>query len=115
MNNKGQTLVIFVFLLPVILALVAYLTDSSLMMYEDNKLDRLNEIVIDYSIENKDTINSEKIRTLLLKNDRDLTIEEIILTDHQVSIKMSKEIPSLFGKVLGINKYTVKSSLEKTI
>lgn len=115
MNNKGQAIVIFVFLLPIILGLIAFLTDSSLMMYEDNKLDRINEVVIDYAIKKKDTITKEQIEELILKNDKDIKIDLVNVTHSKITIKTKKEFDSLFGRVLGLERYTVKSSIEKTI
>jgi Flp pilus assembly protein TadG len=115
MNNKGQTLVIFVFLLPIILGLVAFLVDSSLIMYQDNRLDRINEVALDYAIKKKDTITNERIIELILKNDKDIKIDLVNVTSSKIIIKTRKEFDSLFGRVLDFKKYTVKSSIEKTI
>ena len=56
MNNRGQSLIMFVLLLPVITLLIAFVIDSSLSLMEKNKLDgiitsNMNEALIK---ENKD-------------------------------------------------------------
>ena len=48
MNNKGQTLVIFVVFLPVLILLVAAAIDISLMYSETNELNNIN--IMDYRI-----------------------------------------------------------------
>ena len=46
MNNKGQVLVIFIMILPVLLLGAACIVDSSYMMYQKNRLDNINYDVL---------------------------------------------------------------------
>ena len=45
-NNKGQVLVLFIMILPVIFIGVACIIDSSYMMYQKNRLDNINRDVL---------------------------------------------------------------------
>ena len=42
MNNKGQVLVLFIIILPILLLGCACLVDSSYMLYQKNRLDNIN-------------------------------------------------------------------------
>ena len=48
MNNKGQTLVFFVALFPVILIIFAFVFDSAYMIMEKNKLNDISKTSIKY-------------------------------------------------------------------
>ena len=39
MNNKGQSLIMFVLVLPLIVMVIAFVIDSSLIIFEKNRLD----------------------------------------------------------------------------
>lgn len=107
MNNKGQVLVMFVLLLPLFFILTAYVVDKSYMLYESNKLNSINHSVIN-SIVNSSLTNDEIIE-LVHKNDNDITIVEVTL-EPNIKIVLEKEINSIFGHLIGLNKYVVRSS-----
>ena len=94
-NNHGQVLVIFVILLPLLCLFAAYVVDASYISYEKNKLDNINEIVSDY-IASKSQIIIKKIDI-----------------NNKIDIELEKEIKSIFGKIIGKNKYIIKSSITK--
>ncbi len=110
-NNHGQVLVIFVILLPLLCLFAAYVVDASYISYEKNKLDNINEIVSDY-IASKSQIEIEDIQNLIQENDKDIIIKKIDI-NNKIDIELEKEIKSIFGKIIGKNKYIIKSSITK--
>ena len=67
-NNRGQVLVLFIMLVPVLLIGVACLIDSSYMYYQKNRLDRINlDVIAGIGIETN--IDEEEIGRLILLND----------------------------------------------
>ena len=96
-NNKGQSIVIFVIILPLIMLVVAYVYDVSSMNYEKNRLNSLAELA-------KDNDSCEIVE----QNDKDI---ECIISDNK--IVLNKEIKSVFGKVIGKGKYNVSITKEK--
>ena len=50
MNNKGQTLVLFVVLLPVILILLAFVFDTAYMSMESNRLNDIAKTSVKYIV-----------------------------------------------------------------
>ena len=99
MNNKGQTLVLFVILIPVFLGLFAFCFDNIYMSIEKNKLLDIAEIANDY----KNSKTNDEIKDLILKNDKD--IKKINIRN---KIILEKEIDSIFGKIIGLDTYKIK-------
>ena len=108
MNNKGQTLVIFVILLPLFLFVFAYIVDTALMLYEKNKLDDLNKMVIDYKMYHVEE-NKEKIKEYIKRNDKEVIIKKLYMDEKKVEIQLIKKIDAVFGKIIGLNTYEIKS------
>lgn len=116
MNNKGQTLVIFVVFLPLLLIIMATVIDISLIYYEKNKMDNLNMMVVEYGINNLDNIDlNQKIEQLIKENDNMIKSKEIKITDNTVSIELNKTTKSNFGKIIGIEEYKITSKYIGTI
>ena len=99
LDNKAQSLVIFVLCLPFVLLLLTYVVDITRVNYEKNKMENIVEI-------SKEEETS-KICSLIVKNDNniDCTIESN-------TIKLNKRIKSLFGIVVGKNYYDIKVSVK---
>lgn len=106
MNNKGQTLVLFIFLIPALIGITAFVIDTGLIYYETNKLNNLNRIVIKYGLDNYD---KEKIVNLININDSDIKILGFLLEDNNLSIKLEKKMNSTFGVIIGKKYYSIRS------
>lgn len=105
MNNKGQVLVIFVVLLPIILILLAYVFDKCYLLYEQQKISNIADIICDYKIKNS---SNELLQQLSLENDSKLTTIEV----NKNSITLEKTTSSIFGKLIGIDEYLIKVEKE---
>lgn len=114
-NNRGQVLVIFIMILPVILIGVACFIDSSYLFYQKNRLDQINMDVLK-SVENRVDIREEEIERLILLNDTKIVNEDISIdkTDTMVSnisIVNYLYVDSIFGRLIGFDEYKIKSSI----
>lgn len=112
MNNKGQVLVMFLILLPVVLILFAYAIDKCYLLYQQNNQKNTGNIVCSYALNTNKTDND--IRQLALENDSKLNSIKIIRSDNQAVITLEKEIDSIFGKILGLSTYKIKTKTECT-
>ena len=52
LNNKGQSLVLFVVVLPILLLLLILVIDIGKVIVLKQELNNINEIVLDYGIDN---------------------------------------------------------------
>ena len=116
LNNKGQTLVIFVVVLPILMIILASIVDISFMYMENNKLNSINELALNYGLDN---INQEdlslKIKELINANDNEININQLTIKNNEVYSDLSKDTNSIFGKIIGIDKYKIVSKYKGII
>lgn len=110
-NNRGQVLVIFVILLPILFIFAAYVVDISYITYHKNKLDNINTLLSNYALDNPN-IDVAEIGKLTRENDSEVIIKKISL-DEKIEIELEKEVNSIFGRLIGKNTYAIKSNVVK--
>lgn len=106
-NERGQVLVIFVILLPLLLLALAVVVDSSYLLYQKNHLDNINRDILN-SIKDSNDVTEKEIRNLISKNDSRIVIDNIVIAD-DITIEDYFDIDSLFGRLIGIKSYHIQS------
>lgn len=107
MNNKGQTLIIFVIVLPVLLLFTAFFIDLSLVSLNHNKID--GSIRDNLEIILKDNIKDEnKIKKVFQENK--INISKITITDNEIEIDVNQQIDSLFGNIVKFKIYRIEET-----
>lgn len=101
-NEHGQTLSLFVLLLPLLIMIGAFLIDISYAKYNKRKLDSINKIAITYGLSNINSDPKDNIINLIKENDKDIKEYNVDIDVEKKSIKISlvKESNSFFGKIL---------------
>ena len=108
MNDKGQSLVFIVLLIPFLLIILSFAVDISYIYKENSRLNSIANEAITYIENGKDI---ESVRNLILSNDNNIDIKNI--SENEVYIE--KDIKSIFGAIIGINSYHIKANKVKTI
>lgn len=108
MNNKGQVLVTFILIIPLLLLLGTYIVDITYISYQINKLNEINDLVINETNEKK--LSVEQVNEYVMLNDNTVNIAALNITNEKIEITLQKEIKSLFGKVIGKDTYIVSST-----
>lgn len=109
MNKKGQTLVFFIVFIPFILMLASYVIDLGYIQSEKIKLNDTTKIVIK-ELYKKD-YSTNQIKQLYQKNDIKLQKVAIKKEEGKIKVSASYEVESIFGKLVGIKKYPIKTTL----
>lgn len=99
MNKKGQSLVIFIVLLPAFLLLAAFIIDTGIMLNSHIKGESLLKSAIE---DNKDIKEYFKI------NDIEILSNKSIITDTKKCDIIEYRIDSVFGNVIGKKYYDIK-------
>ena len=108
LNNKGQSLVMFICLLPILLLIVLAIVDVSRMVIEKNKLNNINNIAIwYYSNHKEDDDVTERIISLVKRNDENII--NVRINKDKNTIYLDKKIDSTMGKIIGISEYEIVS------
>ena len=107
MNNKGQTLVLFVLILPIIIFIMLLVIDVSNMFITKQELNNINKIVLNYGL---DIIEEENIDSKL----EELINKNISVNEHTIRIDNEiiegKKKKNIQGIVTKKKIYEVKST-----
>ena len=79
LNNKGQSLVLFVVIMPIILLMFVLVYDIGNAMYEKNKLSNVSYMVIDYALDNIDKVDENDLIDLIDKNTNNLSSVSVLI------------------------------------
>lgn len=104
LNNKGQSLVIFVIVLPILLLFISYVFDVITINYEKN---RLNNIAVQIK-DNVNTLTDDEIVILVNKNDKEIDVDI-----KEKEIKLSKKIKGVFNKITKQEYYNINSIIAR--
>lgn len=110
LNNKGQTLVLFVMLLPIMLLVMVLVFDIGKSIVEKQKLDNISFMIVSYGIEHSKDDNIEgTLKELVTLNYKDATDVEILVKDDYVSVSLSGKVKGVFGNLVGKSNFKVRS------
>jgi hypothetical protein len=104
MNNRGQSLIMFVLILPLIALFIAFFIDSSLSLMEKSKLDGIITSNMEEALKN-DIRDEDKIRNAIKKNDKMDIIVSVVEDELRVIVKLNKK--SIFAKILNFEYYSL--------
>lgn len=112
MNNRGQTLALFIILIPVLLLFAAFVIDSGVMVRENTKLNSVTKLIIDETIDeiNDPKIN-DKIKNLYIRNGIPTNKVIIKIKDNKLTISNEYVKTSMFGYIIDNYEYKVKIKL----
>lgn len=105
MNKKGQTLVLFVIFLPILLIVIQMIINKNNMYYEKRNMENIAQEALNYGL----TSNNEEIISKI-NNFIDKNIEcekEIEINNNILKITLKKE-NSTIKKILGYGNIEVK-------
>lgn len=105
MNNKGQTLIIFVILIPILILVAALVVDTGLMTFEKERYRGIIENGIE---EYFDTGNVEETEKIFSLNDIPKEEYTIIIQENQIEVSLNTSIEAIFGKIINIEEYEIK-------
>lgn len=109
LNSKGQSLVLFVIIIPILVGLLALVIDIGNLVYYKQDLDNINKIVLEEGlndISNTDVTN--KMQELALLNNQDLSLK-IKFNDMEFYLESSYYVTGIFTNIFNTKGYLVKS------
>lgn len=111
MNNKGQTLVIFLILIPIIIVILTLVIDLGLVQSTKTKMLKVTEMIIEDVIDKEGYDKEELVKRLYKENKIKYTSLKVTFDDNKLSINIIKNIDGLFGKFISLNNYKIEISL----
>ena len=111
MNNRGQTLVMFILMLPLLLIILCLVVDIGMLSLEKKRLENTLKDAIYYELNNQETdsnIIKNRITNTLSKNINNIKIKKVEITDNKViTVSISKEYKGIFTKILKSNLFDI--------
>lgn len=110
MNNKGQSLVIFVVMIPIFLLLILLVYDVGNLIFEKQELDSVNQLIINYGLDNYDDLNVvDEMYKLARYNNSEMNIK-INYVDQEFYIDSKYYVKGLFTKIINVDGYLARST-----
>lgn len=105
MDSKGQTLVIFVLILPILLLLFALIWEVGNLGLTINKYETEIKDTIEYGLNHLDNENLEEVLTNLLKAnlDGDISVE---INNQVIKVNVKQKYDALFNNLLN-NRFDI--------
>lgn len=112
MNKKGQTLILFIIIIPIFIILLAFVVDTGFILKENTKLNNTTKTILKTTYQNKNNYDYyDKVKNLYQKNNIEPTTIKINQNNNQVTITITTEKNSFFGKIIGIKTYQIKTTM----
>lgn len=102
-NNKGQSLVMFVLIIPIFLLILTLVYDVGNAIYEKDRLSNTNYLTIEYGLNNIDTVTENYLKNLIEQNTSNLKYIYVTIEENQIEIKIEKDAKSIIGKMFNFN------------
>ena len=112
LNNKGQSLVLFVLIIPILLGIMVLVMDVGNVIYYKQDIDNINRLVIDYGLSHMDEENVlTDMKELAKLNNKDLSIE-IVFNDMEFYVSSSYYVNGIFSSIFKMKGFNVKSKFK---
>ena len=123
LNNKGQSLILFVIVLPVVLFVLVLVIDIGKLLVLRQELNNISEIVLDYGLDKLDmddnissdiydsnyNLEDELIEVIKL-NKSDIDKIDVRIDNDRIYVDLSKGEKGIFSSLVDISMFNVKSS-----
>lgn len=113
LNNKGQTLIMFVLLIPLILLIMALVIDTSFVYKEKIKFQSITKTILRNTYDKRYESNFEEyVSNLYQKNKINTDNLKIKVNENDIIVKNDYKINSIFGRIIGVKNYKIKLSFK---
>lgn len=115
LNNKGQSLVMFVIIIPIFMLVFTLVYDVGTAIYEKNRLSNTSYMVVDYALDNINSINENEMVDLIQKNINNLNYIFVDVNSDRIEVVLSKNIKGIIGRMFGFNLIEANSHYEGSL
>lgn len=110
LNNKGQSLVMFILIIPIILLMFILVVDIGNAIISKQELDNINYLTIDYGLDNIDKSNIESKLVDMININNKLNEINVSVEGNKIKITTKKNITGILAK--GFKIFSIESNYE---
>ncbi len=109
LNNKGQSLVMFIIFMPVLLLMLTLVYDIGNGLYEKEKISNVNYMAVSYGLDNIDKVEEQDLIDIIMKNTNNLDNISVNIENDTIDIKIDKDIKGIIGGTFNVSLIEVRS------
>lgn len=111
LNNKGQSLVLFVIVLPILMLILVLVIDIGKIIVLKQELSNISEIVLDYGLDKIDDLEIEtELEELIKLNKNDIDMIHLYIEDEKIYIELEEKSDGIFSGFIDIPLFNIKTS-----
>lgn len=115
MNRRGQVLILFITLLPLIIMCVALIIDKGFLYMEKRHIDLVVKDTTLYGMKNIESVTEKELYDLLEKNIDNIKEKQVVMNNGILRISVSLDKNGLFSGLFGEDRYEIKSEYKGMI
>ena len=97
LDNKGQSLVMFVLIIPIIILIFTLVIDIGNVIVNKQELDNINYLTIEYGLDHIDEDDIEtKLINMVNSNDNKVEQVSVVVRDDKININIMKKVSGIF-------------------
>ena len=110
LNNKGQSLVLFIVLIPIMILIMVLVIDIGNLYYNKKELDNIGYLVTSYGIDNynEDDVLNKMIKLANLNDDNLSSV--YVNNTNNIEVNLTKNVSFEFGKMFSLNGIEIKTN-----
>lgn len=110
LNNKGQTLVMFIVIIPILISIMVLVIDLGSAFAKKQELNNVNKLVIEYGLDNLEEENLESdLTSYITMNVKDLSNVKVIVENNTINVTTKAYIDGIISKALNIDGFEIVS------
>lgn len=113
LNNKGQTLVMFIVIIPILISIMVLVIDLGSAFAKKQELNNVNKLVIEYGLDNLEEENLESdLTSYITMNAKDLSNVKVIVENNTINVTTKAYIDGIISKALNIDGFEIVSTYQ---
>lgn len=111
LNNKGQTLVLFVVVLPILILMLLLVIDVGKIIVLKQELNNISDIALDYGLDNIDNNNIVlELEELIKLNKKDIDKIDIKIENDKIYVNLVEKSDGIFSSFINMSVFNVSAS-----
>lgn len=110
LGNKGQSLVLFILIFPVMLFVMVLVIDCGRVMIEKKELDNVSKIVIQYGFDHITEEDVEDKMVSLFELNVDDVDVNVNVSEDMIDVSSVKYVDGIFSSIIHMNGFKIESN-----
>lgn len=110
LGNKGQSLVLFILIFPVMLFVMVLVIDCGRVMIEKKELDNVSKIVIQYGFDHITEEDVEDKMVSLFELNVDDVDVNVNVSEDMIDVSSVKYVDGVFSSIIHMNGFKIESN-----